>query len=185
MRLAHHLYRSAAWGGCALIAIADLAMLAAGDMRAVVILTLFLGLSVYFTATHSQLPNLFDLLFVIASIVNAGGYVYGFFDTVRFYDDLAHLFTAFSGTMALGYLVFRSWAFEARRHVAVFIIATASFGLALGALWEIFEYVTGLIDGQGDTIGDLAVDAVGALAGGAVAAAAMLRRHGRQGGAAR
>lgn len=178
MRFGHRLYRLAAWGGCVLIAFAAMFMLWMGDGRAVTILSIFLALSAYFTAIHDRLPNLFDLLFVLASMINAGGYVFGFFDTVRFYDDLAHGFTAFAGTMALGYVVFRSLAAECERHVVVFIIATAGFGLALGALWEIFEYLTGLLDGPGDTIGDLAMDAVGALAGGTVVAIALMNRRG-------
>jgi uncharacterized membrane protein YjdF len=61
-----------------------------------------------------------------------------------------------------------------RHHLVGVFVVTLALGLAIGAVWEIFEWssdhVAGsnLSHGQSDTIGDLIADGSGALIGGAL-----------------
>ena len=60
------------------------------------------------------------------------------------------------------------------RHEAGMLIAVFALGLAVGALWEIFEWSSDglfgseLSEGNTDTVGDLIADAWGSLLGGAL-----------------
>jgi hypothetical protein len=60
------------------------------------------------------------------------------------------------------------------RHEAGMLIAVFALGLAVGALWEIFEWSSDglfgseLSEGNTDTVGDLIADACGSLLGGAL-----------------
>lgn len=176
MRLQNQLYLVLAWCGIALIGVAAVVMAVRGDWLAAAVLLLFLGLSVAFVLLRRALPNLFDLLFVLASMVNAAGYVWDLFTGVVYYDEVAHAFTSFALAMALGFLVYRTMALHFAEHGWLFVIAAASLALSLGVLWEIFEFYTGLALDIRDTITDLIADTLGALAGGLVAAREVRRR---------
>ena len=62
---------------------------------------------------------------------------------------------------------------ERRHRVGIFVV-TLALGLAIGALWEIFEWTSdhtvgsNLVLGEADTIGDLVADGAGALLGAAL-----------------
>ena len=59
-----------------------------------------------------------------------------------------------------------------RHHLVGIFVVTLSLGLAIGALWEIFEWSSDhvfgshLVHGETDTVGDLVSDGSGALVGG-------------------
>ena len=156
-------YRIAAWIGQFLLAIATAIILVRVGWQAAAILLLFLVASFVFVWKDRYLPTLFDLLFVIAALLNAGGWI-GLFYQPGPYDEIVHAFTTFSITLALSFLVYRPMLTLFRSHRRLYLLTIISFGIAIGALWEIFEWVTATINSLDDTIVDLIMDTIGAIA---------------------
>ena len=156
-------YRIAAWIGQFLLAIATAVVFIRVGWQAGVILLGFLVTSFIFVLKERQLPTLFDLLFVIAALLNAGGWI-GLFYQPGPYDEITHAFTTFSVTLALSFLVYQPMLPLFHNHRLLYILTIISFGLAIGALWEVFEWLTATINSLDDTIVDLIMDAIGAIA---------------------
>ena len=156
-------YRIAAWIGNFLLAIATTIVLVRVGWQAAAILLGFLLASFIFVLKERQLPTLFDLLFVIAALLNAGGWI-GLFYQPGPYDEIVHAFTTFSVTLALSFLVYQPMLPIFKSHRRLYILTIISFGLAIGALWEVFEWLTATINSLDDTIVDLIMDALGAIA---------------------
>ena len=156
-------YRIAAWIGQFLLAIATAIVFVRAGWQAGIILLGFLVASFIFVLKERQLPTLFDLLFVIAALLNAGGWI-GLFYQPGPYDEITHAFTTFSITLALSFLVYQPMLPLFRSHRWLYILTIISFGIAIGALWEVFEWVTATINSLDDTIVDLIMDAIGAVA---------------------
>lgn len=83
-------YRIAAWGGQFLLTIAVLVTAAQGKWKEAIALAVFLLTSFAFVALENQLPTLFDMLFVLAALLNAGGWVWGLFYRPEPYDEITH-----------------------------------------------------------------------------------------------
>ena len=47
-----------------------------------------------------------------------------------------------------------------------FVLAVSAIGLVLGIAWEIFEWAVGIINGWADTLVDIVMDVLGAVAAG-------------------
>ena len=155
-------YRVAAWIGQFLLAIATAIIFVRVGWQAGAILLGFLLASFIFVLKERELPTLFDLLFVIAALLNAGGWI-GLFYQPGPYDEIVHAFTTFSVTLALSFLVYQPMLTLFRRHVWLYILTITSFGIAIGALWEVFEWLTATINSLDDTIVDLIMDTIGAV----------------------
>lgn len=160
-------YRVAAWIGVGLVVVALVSTAIAGEWTGTLVLAAFAAAASGFVLLEDDLPSLFDLLFVIAALLNAGGWALGAFHWRGPYDEITHGFTTFGITLSLGFLTFYSVRETFRAHEILFVLVIASFGLAIGAFWEIIEWTTGVIGTLGDTIGDLAMDTLGALLAGA------------------
>lgn len=169
-------YRIAAWVGQFFLAIAVVVEIAQGNLQGTLTLAGFLAASFAFVALDKLLPTLFDLLFVVAALLNAGGWVWKLFYAPGPYDEIAHGFTTFSITLALGFLAYNSLLTSFRQHRILFVLAIASFGIAIGALWEIFEWLIRVINDLDDTIMDLVMDSIGALLAGLVSIPALRER---------
>ncbi len=120
-------------------------------------------------ALPRRVPTVLVAPLVAAGLVAGFGYVFGLFEAVRIYDEFAHALAGFAVAAAVGTAIF------GRLGGYVLIAALASFGIAVGALWEVFEYAAGLGGGLGDTIWDLGWDGVGAVAGAYFARAVVSR----------
>jgi hypothetical protein len=149
-------------------------LLLEGAVAQSIIIIVFLGLSFAYLLRDDQRPTLFDLVFALAALLAATGYVFGFLESVAYYDKFTHAFMTFAVSLAFFFL-FYAEAVPRRRAVS---LATSVFtlGVTVGALWEIFEWSTGLGGGLSDTITDLIVDGIGALA--AVFVALAIRERG-------
>ncbi|MBD1880555.1 MULTISPECIES: hypothetical protein [unclassified Coleofasciculus] len=169
-------YRIAAWVGQFLLAIAIAVELYHRNWVGSFTLACFLAASFLFVTLENQLPTLFDFLFVIAALINAGGWVWGLFYPPGPYDEIAHAFTTFSITLALSFLVYESMLTPFRYHRLLYILTISSFGIAIGALWEIFEWVVQVINDLDDTIVDLIMDTIGALTAALVSVWALQER---------
>src|SRR5215210_3225767 len=99
-------YRIAAWIGQALLAVAIVVVLIKGQWMAAAALAGFLLISYLFVAFERKLPTLFDLIFVIAALINAGGWAWDLYNKPGPYDEIAHFFTIFAITLSLGYLLY-------------------------------------------------------------------------------
>jgi len=162
-------YRVAAWVGQALLTIAVIAAVSQGKWQNALALGLFLAASVAFVVMKNRLPTLFDFLFVFAALLNAGGWVWGLFYQQGPYDEIVHAFTIFAVTLALTFLAYSSMLTIYRDRKLLYLLTITSFGIAIGALWEITEWTAGIvlstkvIGSLDDTIMDLIMDSFGSV----------------------
>lgn len=162
-------YRTAAWIGQALLVIAIVVVLMQGQWLAAATLAGFLVISYLFVAFERKLPTLFDLIFVIAALINAGGWAWDLYNQPGPYDEIAHFYTIFAITLAVGFLLYGELMESFATHRVLFIITIASLGIALGALWEVTEWLADfatpkqIVSGLVDTITDIILDSGGAI----------------------
>ena len=110
---------------------------------------------------------------VVIGFWNIAGYVWDMYQLFWWFDRVLHGVTVFGITLWFGLFIFaRALRFEQRMLAAVLL---ASGGLALGALWEVAEWVfdryttTNMIKGKDDTVLDIVMDTIGAMVGAIVA----------------
>jgi len=162
-------YRMAAWVGQALIAIAIVVVVIQGEWLAAATLGGFLVISYLFVAFERKLPTLFDLIFVIAALINAGGWTWNLYNKPGPYDEIAHFYTIFAITLATGYMLYGELMESFSDHRVLFVLTIASLGIALGALWEVTEWLADfftprqIVSGLPDTITDIMLDSGGAV----------------------
>jgi uncharacterized membrane protein YjdF len=126
-----------------------------------------------------RLPRLFDLTFIVAMALTGWGEALRFYDRFTYYDILVHFLVPLLGAPVVYIALARldtlpdpSDARGSRRHLAGVFVVTLALGLAIGAAWEVLEWTSDellgseLTGGEGDTIGDLVADTVGAIGGG-------------------
>lgn len=154
--------------------------LLAGNFVDATALSLFLLLSFGYLLRQEHLPNLFDVLVATSALLNAFGFVFSLYKEIPFYDNVAHALTIFAVTLAFFYLIYRD-SFDTTRGV-VMATAVFTFGVTIGALWEVMEWTAELVldanvvFGLDDTMTDLITNTVGALA---AALIALIVRHHR------
>ena len=106
-------------------------------------------------------------------VANAAGYVLDLYARFWWFDRILHACTIFAATVWLALFVFRRVLRGGPGHDALLVLLMASVGLAVGALWELAEWgfdriaPGDVIKGKHDTIIDIVMDAIGALAAGA------------------
>ena len=111
---------------------------------------------------------------VIAILVNAAGYVLNLYDRFVWFDEVIHTYTSFTITLLLALLLYGDVLSGVRKSPVLLVLTVASLGIAIGALWEIAEWVydqmvpENAILGKTDTMIDLVLDSLGALAAGIV-----------------
>ena len=139
----------------------------------------FLG-AVTLVARVVNLPRVYDLSLTLAMALQGFGEVWGLYDRFVRFDDLVHvtlpLLTSPVVYIALARLdVVPDPRDETHvRHYVGIAVVTAALGIAIGGLWEIWEwrsdawFGTQLSESNDDTNGDLVRDTVGALLGAAL-----------------
>jgi hypothetical protein len=111
---------------------------------------------------------------IIAMLANVAGYVWNLYSQIRLFDEFLHAFTAFALTLPVALLLYRVILTGADTRPLLFVLTVAGLGLAIGAVWEIAEWVYdqivpgNAILGKNDTIIDLIVDAAGSIMAGIV-----------------
>lgn len=161
-------FRVIAWVGQALLALFVITAGFQGNWVNAFALGCFLIVSGVFVVRDDRLPTLFDFLFVLAALLNALGWVWGLFYVPGPYDEIVHAFTTFAITLALSFLVYGSMLNLFRQHKTLYLLTIASFGIAIGALWEVSEWSAGkilsteVIGSLDDTVMDLIMDSLGA-----------------------
>lgn len=171
MNFNHPIFFKAAWVGNGVLALCVGYSALTGDWLGVLFLAGFLVASVCFVAFEGRLPMLFDMLFVGAALLNAIGWAWDYYTTIWGYDEAVHFYTTFAVTLSLGYLAFFAVREHFREHRWHFILVISSFGISLGALWEIFEWL--ILVKLTNPVEDLIMDTLGAVLAGFVAAWAL------------
>jgi hypothetical protein len=180
LNIDHKWLRVLAWFGIGAVAALLVGAAILGDWRRVYFFAGFGGAAVVFMLLDERLPALFDVLFVASAILSGIGWSWDPQPWANVYNEVNHFFTSFALTLSLGYLAFESVRALLRPHPIIFALAIASFGVAIGAVWEIFEWAIGQIGSIEDTILDLALDTAGAVLAGWLASWAA--RHEVEGG---
>ncbi len=150
----------------------------AGDVKGAFNLTL--AAVVLVAARLANLPRIYDLALIVAMTLTQGGEAAGLYDTWAWYDRVVHFVVPMLTSQVLYLCLARIEVLPdpqqetLRRHDAGMFVVTFAIGLAVGAVWEIFEWASDglfgsdLSQGNVDTVGDLIADAGGSLAGGAL-----------------
>ena len=151
---------------------------AAGDAAGA--FNLGLAFAVLVAARLANLPRLYDLAAIVALMFTQGGEALGLYDAVEWYDRVVHVVVPLLASQIIYLCLARIEVMPdpsqetLPRHELGMLIAVFALGLAVGALWEIFEWSSDgvfgseLSEGNTDTVGDLIADACGSLAGGAL-----------------
>ena len=125
-----------------------------------------------------NLPRLYDLGFTIAMILTGWGEALGLYDAWKPYDNVVHFVVpmlcsqvVYIGLARIEVLPDMREDFTPNRYAGIFTV-TMALGVAIGGIWEIFEYSSDNLFGSNlqlsnrDTVGDLIADTLGAAAGG-------------------
>ncbi len=110
----------------------------------------------------------FKPLLILMVLYNAAGWVFRFYSTVYWYDEVSHFFTPAFITGVLGALLIKIQYNRTAGHIPFFFWILVAIGMAISAVWEIAEFVyfEMLLSNQMtlvDTISDLALDLTGAI----------------------
>ena len=105
----------------------------------------------------------------VEPMINAGGWAWNLYNQPGPYDEIAHFYTIFAITLAAGFMLYDELMENFYNHRVLFVITIASLGIALGALWEVAEWLSDfatpkqIVSGLFDTITDIILDSGGAL----------------------
>lgn len=100
---------------------------------------------------------------IVTCAFNAAGLKWRLYDKIFFFDGVAHFITAFAITPCCSLFLLAPLLGAFKTHKIAFILISAGLGIAIGALWEIFELAVGMSANYADTISDLALDTAGAF----------------------
>jgi VanZ family protein len=165
-------FRMAAWAGLALSVCLLVVVALRGNWVGVAVLAVCSMVAAALLLVNRRLSALVELLLVVAALLNAAGYAWDLYTAWTPFDKIVHGYTLFALTLPLGLLASGPLLHGERDRRLWFILVVASFGIALGALWEVAEWLFDLmmpgnvIQGKTDTITDIVVDTVGALLAG-------------------
>ena len=141
---------------------------------------LLLAFVVLVVARLANLPRIYDLGLIVAFALTQGGEAANLYDSVPYYDRGVHFVVPMLASQVFYLSLARLEVLPdprqrtLRNHEIGMFIVCAALGLSVGALWEIFEWIsdavfgTDLSQGNVDTVGDLVADSLGSLAGGAL-----------------
>lgn len=139
-----------------------------------------------------HVPGSVDAAFAVALLVAAWAGALGWYEAAWWVDVVVHFITTGVSAGAtyfmldhLGVLASTDWP-GAQRQRSRLVLLVVALGLAIGALWELYEWVgrnwlgnTSINVGYDDTILDLTMDGLGSFTVGLVLLAAMPRLRGR------
>jgi hypothetical protein len=161
-----------------LLPVGAVAFLAVGDTSGAVLLAGAAALA--WAVRPLQLPRAYDAAFMTALVLQAGGEALGAYDALPWFDNVTHFTLPFFLAPTLYIALARADVVpdpkdsdKGRHYVGIFVVAFA-LGVALGGVWEIWEWVSdhtlgsSLQLGLDDTVGDLVADTAGSAAGAAL-----------------
>lgn len=129
------------------------------------VLTVFMAIPIAFFVVQREgiIPGKFVAFFAAVMLFDSFCVVFGFF-VVPWLDDFCHALTAFALVPCCSYWIFRPVQVFMKNKIR-FALAGVCVAGAIGALWEIFEFMISVKAGYVDTISDLAWDFAGGALG--------------------
>jgi hypothetical protein len=106
---------------------------------------------------------------MIAALINAVGWAWNLYNRPGPVDEIAHFYTIFAITLATGFIFYQELMESFYDHRVMFVLTIAGLGIALGALWEVIEWLSDfvlpqqIVSGLFDTMTDLILDSAGAV----------------------
>ena len=137
-------------------------------------LTMTLAASAAVAVRWLLLPRLYDLMLLVALTLQGVGEASGAYDEVVWFDRVVHLVVPLLASGVLYVALARLDVLPdprddtGVRHLIGIALVTFSLGAAFGAVWELYEWFSdgvfgsALQEGNDDTVGDLAMDCLGA-----------------------
>ena len=137
-------------------------------------LTMTLAASAAVAVRWLLLPRLYDLMLLVALTLQGVGEASGAYDEVVWFDRVVHLVVPLLASGVLYVALARLDVLPdprddtGTRHLVGIALVTFSLGAAFGAVWELYEWFSdgvfgsALQEGNDDTVGDLAMDCIGA-----------------------
>ena len=115
------------------------------------------------------------VLVTVGMLAAVGGSIFNLYNRFHWYDEVVHAYNFFALTLLVAVYAYGVVLTGAREHGFVLVLFVTFFGLGLGALWEIAEFLydhfivkPNAILPKRDTIIDMALDTAGALVAGLV-----------------
>ncbi len=181
-------YRMSAWSIAGILAcFAVYATLSQGWQNGLVLGGFAVATAIYLAA-QNDVPAVFNAVMTASVAMNAGGWAWKIFDALWGYDEVAHALGTLGMTLVIGWYGYRPIAAALQRHGWVMLLAVLALGIALGAWWEIAEWIGYWFFAQpsvqvlDDKISDLVADSIGALIAAAFFRWALVERvNGRAG----
>jgi hypothetical protein len=113
------------------------------------------------------------VLVALGILVALAGVVFNLYNRFHWYDEVVHAYNFFALTLLAAVYAYGVVLTGAREHGFLLVLAVTVFGLGLGALWEVLEFLydhfiakPNVILAKRDTIIDMALDTAGALVAG-------------------
>ena len=178
MNLDSSRFRAAALVGIALLVAAAVYLAFVGRWTGAASMTGFALGSLVLVVARKRLPTIFSLLFVLASIANAAGWVWNLFRNAKliWYDEVVHGFTMCTIGLVIGFWIhFARTQRDAAAHRRTqpggpLVLTVVLAALAIGIGWELVEWAFNIIGSAWDTFMDLVMDTLGGLVAGVLAA---------------
>lgn len=138
-------------------------------------LTMAIVAIVAVTVRWLLLPRMYDFALLVALTLQGVGEASGAYDAIVWFDRLVHLVVPLLASGVLYVTLARLDVLPdprddtGVRHLIGIGLVTFSLGAAFGAVWELYEWFSdgvfgsALQEGNDDTVGDLAMDCLGAL----------------------
>lgn len=96
----------------------------------------------------------------LALLINAAGYGLTLWHDETVFDEVVHAFTSFACVAAIGRILVGRRAVQPSGKLMLLLLF---LGICLGVVWEVFEWLIGIIGNRHDTLIDLAMDVIGTL----------------------
>lgn len=122
------------------------------------------------------LPSSIMLLLFAVAAGNAAGYVINLWQERTMFDEVIHALTTFAVMTALIWVTARDTRLLNDLSGLAVVASALMAGLILGLAWEGFEWLVGIIGNQRDTLIDLGMDSLGAVAAGLLFSSRQARR---------
>ena len=168
MRVRGLAYRILSWIAVAIGAAGLIVAVLSGAGAKSLWLVFLIGFSLSLLRWDERLPDLLHALLVTAAIFNAFCWVFDWYEEKGLYDEIAHFYSTFGLSLAAGFLLAHTSEIRFRRLGSLYGLAVFCVGMAVGAVWEIVEWIVAVIGGLHDTITDLILNGLGAFAAGMV-----------------
>ena len=124
------------------------------------IMTGFVLAAVLFAVWRDRLPSIFTFLFTLAAAINALGYVLELWKTPFWFDEAVHVITPFAIVAAIAWILVKRDDAYPLKNPAGYLLKIVLLGLAVGVLWEGFEWAIGIVGPWKDTLLDLSMDGI-------------------------